>query len=137
MYFRGIARRSAPPIIFPIVTKNMLLSMRESDIPSTKRYAMVNVLMFAMQCSNPDMTNDMITRNITISFPLSDFIRVPVHTARHTRKLHMIPLNSNSDDGMESLAYIKLSKYSVRIWLEAPLATAMDDNINAPAKFPI
>ena len=46
--------------------------------------------------------------NMTMSLPLSDFMRVPVRTARHTQKLHRTPRKNSCIGGAESFAAKKL-----------------------------
>ena len=44
------------------------------------------------------------TQNMTMSLPLSDFMRVPVRTARHTQKLHRTPRKNSCIGGGGSLS---------------------------------
>ena len=76
--FNGAASSSAPPTMLPSVTQIMLFASNTGLMLPNNRYAIENVPILATQCSKPDTTNAIITQNITMSLPLSDFMRVPV-----------------------------------------------------------
>ncbi len=69
---------------------------------------MVNVDILAIQCSKPQITKVVMMPAITRILPLSDFIRVPVHTARQTRKLHKMPRSISSEGWILILSIKKL-----------------------------
>lgn len=60
---------------------------------------MIGILMFSAA---------VLFQLVTMSLPLSDFMRVPVRTARHTQKLHRTPRKNSCIGGAESFAAKKL-----------------------------
>lgn len=81
-------------MIFPIVTTSMLFSIAPIDNPGTKKYAVVNVAMFATQCSNPEITNPEIQITIIRNLLVSSLHLIPHATARQTKKLHRTALKN-------------------------------------------
>ena len=62
-----------------LVRENIKKKFQDAKLPLVDevKEAIENVLILATQCSKPDTTNAIITQNMTMSLPLSDFMRVP------------------------------------------------------------
>ena len=90
----GKARNITPPIILPIVAKDILYKTPDIVIFELGLIIPINnKLILATLCSKLDVTNDIIHQKIIINLPLSVLHLYPHQVARQTNILHIIPLH--------------------------------------------
>lgn len=85
-----------PPIIFPIVTGIKFLKISANPNSGFNIFASAKQVIFATLCSKPRLTKAKIHQKIKINFDESDMGLEQIKTARHTRMLHIIPLNKSA-----------------------------------------
>ena len=85
-----------PPIIFPIVTGIKFLKISANPNSAFNIFARAKQVIFATLCSKPRLTKAKIHQKIKINFDESDMGLEQIKTARHTRMLHIIPLNKSA-----------------------------------------
>ena len=85
-----------PPIIFPIVTGIKFFNISLKVNSGFKNLVRAKQVIFAILCSKPRLTKARIHQKIKINFDESDMGLEQIKTARHTRMLHIIPLNKSA-----------------------------------------
>lgn len=85
-----------PPIIFPIVTGIKFFNISLKVNSGFKNLVRAKQVIFATLCSKPRLTKAKIHQKIKINFAESEIFLEQIKTARHTRMLHIIPLNKSA-----------------------------------------
>ena len=94
------------------------------------------VIIFAIQCSNPLVTNANKVKNNIISLAVSSFNLYAARTPEQTNILHKIPLKNNWYAAASILPNAVYSKYSRVVPLNNPVPINKSDINIAPIKFP-
>src|SRR3972149_6625634 len=105
---------SPPPTILPSVTGTRLptipatgrsaASTRPGRPWATSRAPTEKKYMFATLCSKPAATNAEMGNTMAMILSVTLRPAMAIHTARHTRMLHKIPLKNASQNGREAFA---------------------------------
>ena len=132
----GYERRSADNV--PSVTGKMFpISICDTDTSAPYNIPCGIKNIFAMECSNPIVTNAVMGQKIAKIFPsdASSAAIVP-HTAKHTNQLHNTPLTNATMNGNVVAFIVAIAIAGAGFAADVIAMYAMYAKNTDPAKFP-
>jgi len=123
--------------MFPSVTGKMF----PKSICDTETSAPYNIPcgiknMFAIECSNPMVTNAVIGQKMAKILPATLVVAIVPHTAKHTNQLHNTPLKNATMNGKVVAFIVAIAIAGAGFAADVIAAYAMYAKNTDPAKFP-